>query len=341
MNLRTDDFDYRLPAELIAQTPADKRDDSRLLVVDRRSGSLMHDHFSNIGEYLHPGDLLVANRSRVIRARLWARKSTGGRLELLLLRPSSPGCWRVLARPSSRIREGTSVTLIGTSVSAVFESSLGEGEWLVSFPSTDDVENVMAVAGEIPLPPYIRNSDVPAERYQTVYADREGSVAAPTAGLHFTRELLHTLEGLGIPHAFVTLHVGLGTFRPVSATVIAEHRMHSEWGEVTADVAEAISRTRHTGGRVVAVGTTTVRLLESASRNGNVEPFAGDTDIFIFPGYRLRAVDALITNFHLPRSTLLMLVSAFAGRDLIFRAYREAIERGYRFYSFGDAMLIL
>lgn len=339
--MRTDDFNYTLPPELIAQEPAPDRSSSRLLVLDRASGTITHQRFDSIATYLRSGDVLVANRTRVMPARLAARRQTGGCVELLLLRRCASAQWRALARPSRKLRVGEVLHIEGSSAGAQLRERLGEGEWLVNFTAPGDVQEELRRAGTLPLPPYIRNPSAPTDRYQTVYGDTEGSVAAPTAGLHFTDELLGTLRDMGVTVEFLTLHVGAGTFKPVTADRVEEHLMHSEWGQIPAEVADRINQARRAGGRVVAVGTTSTRLLETATDNGTVRPFEGETGIFIYPGYRFKAIDALITNFHLPRSTLLMLVSAFAGRETILEAYAEAIRQRYRFYSFGDAMLIL
>jgi len=339
MELRTSDFDYSLPPELIAQEPAARRDQSRLLVLDRSTGRIRHDRFAGIGQYLRKGDVLVANRSRVIRARLEARKQSGGMVEILLVHPLSQTRWQAMARPSRRLQPGMQLDLDGD-LFARLETRDSDGIWTVCFDGPDVAERLLTI-GRLPLPPYIHSQTTPDERYQTIYADREGSVAAPTAGLHFTPELLADLTERGIETQFVTLHVGIGTFRPVAVDRVREHRMHAEWGEVPHETAEALNRVRHAGGRVVAVGTTSTRLLESVIERGRFVPFSGFTDRFIVPGYRFQAIDALVTNFHLPRSTLLMLVSAFAGRETILRAYQSAVEKRYRFYSFGDAMLIL
>jgi S-adenosylmethionine:tRNA ribosyltransferase-isomerase len=341
MELLTADFDYELPGELIAQSPAERREESRLLVLDRRSESITHDVFRSIPLYLQPGDLVIANRSKVTPARLRARKATGGAVELLLLRPESASLWRALARPSRKLRPGTTLHLDGSALQGHVETDVGDGQWLIRFHGMPDAASELRRVGTVPLPPYIRNGHTSSERYQTIYADREGSVAAPTAGLHFSAEVMDALSARRIDIQFVTLHIGLGTFRPVTAERLKEHRMHSEWGEVPRTVVEAIRRTREGDGKVVAIGTTSTRLLETACDGGEVVPFVGETDRFIVPGHRFGVVDALVTNFHLPRSTLLMLVSAFAGRESVLNAYREAIALKYRFYSFGDAMLIL
>ncbi|MGI8826888.1 MAG: tRNA preQ1(34) S-adenosylmethionine ribosyltransferase-isomerase QueA [Chloroflexota bacterium] len=338
--MKTDDFDYDLPKRLIAQQPAVRRDGSRLMVLNRQRHSIQHDYFHNIGAHLCAGDLLVANRSKVIPARLHALKDTGGAVELLLLRRDGDR-WMTLARPSRRLQLGTVLQVSNSSLEARLEARAGDGRWLVSFAGGEDIETQLRGAGSIPLPPYIKSLNGHAGRYQTVYADDEGSVAAPTAGMHFSRELIASLETRGVRLVYVTLHVGLGTFRPVTVDVIEEHAMHPEWGEVPSETAGDVNEAHDDSRRVIAVGTTTTRLLESAVRNHLVGAFRGDTARFIYPGFRFQAIDGLITNFHLPRSTLLMLVSAFAGRQFVLEAYREAVECEYRFFSFGDAMLIL
>lgn len=347
--MKVADFDYHLPPELIAQTPAEPRDVSRLLVVDRATGEFHHRRFWEIGEFLAPGDLLVVNDSRVIRARLFGRKApSGGRVELFLLRRlAEPGeVWECLVRPGRRVHPGASLIFgEGRLSGAVCGESPG-GKRRITFTSADgDPGGWLERLGEVPLPPYITAPLADGERYQTVYARHKGSVAAPTAGLHFTPELLDKLAAQGVRRAALTLHVGLGTFRPVQADTVEEHAMHSEYYELPAETAEAVNATHRAGRRVVAVGTTTCRTLETAARKvgekGELAESEGWTDLFIYPGYRFRAIDVLLTNFHLPRSTLLMLVSAFAGRELILQAYEEAIRERYRFYSFGDAMLIL
>jgi S-adenosylmethionine:tRNA ribosyltransferase-isomerase len=347
--LRVDDFDYQLPADAIAQTPAEPRDASRLLVLDRATGTLQHATFRDVGRWLRAGDLLVVNDSRVIPARLAATRVSGGSAELLVLRQLDDAWhWEALVRPSRRLAVGDTVTLRNGAVVEVGER-LGDGTRVVAFPDDRDPHQLMAEAGEMPLPPYIRDRSAPPDRYQTVYARPPGSAAAPTAGLHFTPELLARLEAAGVERATVTLHVGLDTFRPLEGSDVDEHRIHTEWYEVPDATRDAITRTRERGGRVVAVGTTAVRVLETATRT---EAASGWTDLYVTPPHRFGAVDALITNFHLPRSSLLLLVTAFvqagmadgtdayAARDVLLDAYRVALSRGYRFFSFGDAMLI-
>jgi S-adenosylmethionine:tRNA ribosyltransferase-isomerase len=341
--MKTSDFDYQLPPELIAQTPIEPRDSSRLMVLNRTGGSVEHRHFSDIVDYLKAGDVLVFNDSRVIPARLKGRKAeTGGKVELLLLRRLDNAVWEVLLKPAKRVAIGARLE-IGDSDDSISAEIIEEGEGgikVIRFPQ----EMLLPKLGKIPLPPYIRTPLENAERYQTVYARAPGSVAAPTAGLHFTPQMLEKLEQSGIELLFVTLHVGLDTFRPVREEDPLEHRIHEEYGIVTEEVAHRLNKARGEGRRVICVGTTTVRIIEEAARaarESNIDPFKGGVSLFILPGYEFRLVDALITNFHLPRSTLLMLVAAFAGKDFILSAYEEAIARKYRFYSFGDAMLIL
>jgi S-adenosylmethionine:tRNA ribosyltransferase-isomerase len=339
--LKTDDFDYDLPEALIAQTPLEVRDRSRLMVLNRAGGSMEHRRFYEVESYLRQGDTLVFNDSRVIPARLVGRRETGGHLEVLLLRRLDGGLWEALARPARRIRMGSRLELgEPASLGAEVVEERDGGVRVLRFADEGCLERL----GRVPLPPYIHTPLTDPERYQTVYASAAGSVAAPTAGLHFTPELIDHIEARGVECLFVTLHVGLDTFLPVREENPTEHRIHREYGMMRREVADRLSRARREGRRVIAVGTTTTRLLEAAAQTGDperLEPFAGWVDLFILPGHRFRLVDALVTNFHLPRSTLLMLVSAFAGRDLILRAYREAIAREYRFYSFGDAMLIV
>jgi S-adenosylmethionine:tRNA ribosyltransferase-isomerase len=341
--MKTSDFDYNLPETLIAQTPIEPRDASRLLVLHRDTESIEHRFFRDLGAYLRPEDVLVLNRTRVIRARLYARKKTGGRVELLLLRRHDPQTWDVLVGGKGlttgkllRVEDGPGAEIIAESTGS---------ERVIRFEAP--IEPFLPIAGNVPLPPYIHEQLSDPERYQTVYASELGSAAAPTAGLHFTPRLLADLERQGIHEAYVTLHVGLDTFAPVNEDDPRAHKIHSEWCELPAASADTINAGRQNGGRIIAVGTTSVRTLESAARFSNrgrslaVAPFADQTDLFILPGHRFAAVDALVTNFHLPKSTLLMLVSAFAGRDRILRTYEIAKQEGYRFYSFGDAMLIL
>jgi S-adenosylmethionine:tRNA ribosyltransferase-isomerase len=337
--MRLADFDYTLPPELIAQQPVSPRDASRLLVVDRATGTLAHRVFREIGEFLRAGDMLVVNDTRVIPARLRGRRpQTRGAVEILLLRPAEGGAWEALVRPGRRLRPGTAVEVGPQGAQVEVGERLPGGRRLVRAPG-GAMSDLLAQAGEMPLPPYIHRRLDDPDQYQTVYARADGAVAAPTAGLHFTPGLLDRLRGAGIAVAALTLHVGPGTFQPVVADDVRRHRMDPEHYTITPETAAVINERR---GRLVAVGTTTVRALETAAAlDGRVRPGTGWTDLFIVPGFRFRATQALVTNFHLPRTTLLMLVSAFAGRDLILRAYQDAIRERYRFYSFGDAMLIL
>ena len=341
--MRTSDFDYELPKELIAQDPLADRSASRLMVLGRQDGSLAHRHFSDITEYLKEGDCLVLNNTRVIPARLHGvRQETGGQVELLLLKRLGGDVWETLARPGKKCRTGTKLVFGDGLLLAEVEAVLEDGNRRIRFSYEGVFEEVLDRLGEMPLPPYITHRLQDKNRYQTVYARHDGSAAAPTAGLHFTPELLAQIRDKGVTIAELTLHVGLGTFRPVKAEEIADHHMHSEWYELGADAADRINRAREGGGRIIAVGTTAARTLESvADEQGRVRKQSGWTDIFIYPGYVFRCVDGLVTNFHLPQSTLLMLVSAFAGREHVLAAYEEAVRRRYRFFSFGDAMLVL
>jgi len=338
------DFTYHLPQELIARHPPAERDGSRLMLLDRASGSIAEDTFCNLSLSLRPGDLLVMNDTRVIPARLFGRKPSGGKVEIFLLRAITgvQERWECLLRSSKKFREGQDI-LLESGMTAVVLSRSGTENWLVEFTGNEPFGFWLEREGHIPLPPYLQRDDcsVDRERYQTVIAREPGAVAAPTAGLHFTHELLARLALNGIETAFLTLHTGLGTFQPVRALHVEEHRIHSERYSIPHDTAEAVNRTKAAGGRVIAVGTTSARTLEySAQQNGHVVEGSGEADIFIYPGYRFNVVDALITNFHLPESTLLMLVSALAGREFVLEAYREAVSRRFRFYSYGDAMFI-
>ena len=343
--LSTSDFYYDLPKERIAQTPAEPRDSSRLMVLDRSEGSIEHRVFRDIIDYLNPGDTLVINDSRVIPARLYgsADDDPGRAMEFLLLRSRGANLWEAMARPGKKARIGRRFVFGDGSLSCVVRDIVGDGERLLEF-FYDDPAGFYAVldrVGTIPLPPYIETPCEDGERYQTVYARDRGSAAAPTAGLHFTTELLDRIRAKGVDVVPVMLHVGLGTFRPVKEERIADHQMHTEFITVTQDAADRINRRRAAGGRTICVGTTSCRTLESTADDaGIIHPTIGDTGIFIYPGYRFKACDALITNFHLPESTLIMLVSAFYNRDKILDAYREAVQREYRFFSFGDAMFI-
>jgi S-adenosylmethionine:tRNA ribosyltransferase-isomerase len=346
------DYDYTLPPELIAQVPADQRSSSRLLVIERGTGARRHAGFEDLPGLLRAGDVLVLNDTRVIPARLEARRATGGKVEIFLLEPAAGASeaqrgWRALTKPSGRLKQGETLALVRGG-RAVLERFLGGGEWTVSFEDVGGAGGLLA-RGRMPLPHYIERSwdadprdSLDAERYQTVYAARDGAVAAPTAGLHFTPGLFERIEAAGVGRVFLTLHVGVGTFAPVRGEDYRRHVMHAERYTLSEEAAGAINGARAKGGRVVAVGTTSARVLETvAADDGTVRPGSGSTGIYIHPPYAFKGVDALVTNFHLPRSTLLLLVSAFAGRDNILAAYAEAVERRYRFYSYGDAMLIV
>ncbi len=341
--MRLTDFEYTLPSELIAQQPISPRDASRLLVVDRATGRITHRMFGEIGDYLRPGDVLILNDARVLPARLRGRREgTGGAVELLLLRPGGDGAWEALVRPGRRLRQGALVEVGSDAATLEIGERLPDGRRMVRLRDGGKVLDLLHQAGEVPLPPYIHstlNDPALAAAYQTVYARSDGAVAAPTAGLHFTPELLERLRAQAVEVIMLTLHIGLGTFQRVFSDDIRAHRMEVEHATITPEAADAIN---NRSGRLVAVGTSTVRALEtSAAPDGRVTPRSGWTDLFIVPGHTFRAVQVLVTNFHLPRTTLLMLVSAFAGGELLLRAYAEAIRERYRFYSFGDAMLIL
>jgi S-adenosylmethionine:tRNA ribosyltransferase-isomerase len=339
-----DFFDYHLPARLIAQHPCAERDQSRLLVVRRSSGTLEHRLFRDLPDLLNPGDLLILNNTRVLPARLLGRRErTGGKWEGLFLRRLPDNAWELLGQTRGRLVEGEIIEVEPGGLRLEFAGRSDEGRWLFWPMEIGSPPELLAKYGRTPLPPYIRKGHAEPgdrERYQTVYAERSGSVAAPTAGLHFTERVSERMEERGIQKAFVTLHVGVGTFQPIQVEDFRQHRMHQEWGELTPTTAEAILACKQRGGRVVAVGTTSVRLLETAAASGIVGPWTGETDLFIYPPYTFQVVDSLVTNFHLPRSSLLLLVSAFAGVELTRQAYTTAMEREYRFFSYGDAMLI-
>ena len=337
--LKTSDYYFDLPQELIAQDPLKDRAASRLLVMNTKTGEIEHRIFSDIKEYLKPGDTLVLNDTKVIPARLLGTKEgTGAGVEILLLKRLKANQWETLVRPGKKLKPGARVTFGDGSLKAVILDILEEGNRLVEFEYEGIFEEVLDRLGEMPLPPYITHKLEDKNMYQTVYARYEGSAAAPTAGLHFTQELLDEIRAAGVNTAFVTLHVGLGTFRPVKVDDVTSHHMHTEWYQVSEEAAQLINRTHQQGHRVICVGTTACRTVESASDNdGMVHAGSDDTSIFIYPGYRFKVMDALITNFHLPESTLIMLVSAFAGREQVLGAYEEAIRLGYRFFSFGDA----
>lgn len=340
--MKTSDFYYDLPERLIAQDPLLKRSDSRLMLLDKNTGEIEHSVFNKLPKYLKPGDCLVINNTKVIPARLIGKKEgTGGAVEILLLKRISDDVWETLVKPGKKLRTGARVSFGGGILKAEIMDVLEDGNRHVKFEYDGIFEEVLNELGEMPLPPYITHKLEDKNRYQTVYAKYEGSAAAPTAGLHFTSELLETIKNMGINIASVTLHVGLGTFRPVKVDDVTKHHMHTEFYSVTREAADMINETKAKGGRIICVGTTSCRTVESCSdENGIVYPGQGNTDIFIYPGYKFKVLDALITNFHLPESTLLMLVSALAGKDNIMHAYEIAVKEEYRFFSFGDAMFI-
>ena len=342
MELRKSDFYFDLPPELIAQDPLEDRSASRLLVLDRESGDVSHHVFREIVDYLAPGDCLVLNDTKVIPARLLGeREGTGARVEVLLLKRRQGDIWETLVKPGKKCRPGTKLSFGGGLLKAEVLETVEEGNRLIRFEYEGIFEETLDKLGEMPLPPYITHKLQDRNRYQTVYARYEGSAAAPTAGLHFTEELLQRIEEKGVKTAYVTLHVGLGTFRPVKEEKILEHHMHTEYYQVSEKAADIINGVKDAGGRVVCVGTTSCRTIESAAdENGRVREGSGNTQIFIYPGYHFKVLDALVTNFHLPESTLVMLVSALAGREKVLQAYQEAVRERYRFFSFGDAMLI-
>jgi len=339
--VKTSDFNFDLPEELIAQTPLELRDSSRLLTLDKVTGQTAHHHFYDLVDMLHPGDCLVLNNSRVLPARLIGRRETGGACEVLLLIDRGDNVWECLVRPGRKLKPGARVIFGEGELSGQIVAEVEGGNRLVRFDYEGIFLEVLERLGRMPLPPYIKAELQESERYQTVYSKVTGSAAAPTAGLHFTPELLTKLEEKGVKLCYVTLHVGLGTFRPVKAENILEHEMHSEYCVIPQETADIINQTKKNGGRVICVGTTSCRTIESWAReDGTMQASAGWTNIFIYPGYRFKALDALITNFHLPESTLIMLVSALAGRENVLAAYKEAVEEKYRFFSFGDAMFI-
>jgi len=340
-NLKTHDFWYDLPEALIAQTPLQQRDASRLLVLNRETGAMEHRHFYDILEYLQPGDCLVMNNSRVLPARLLGHRPTGGAVEVLLLRDLGNKQWECLCKPGRKMQPGSEVIFGNGELTAVVTAVREDGNRVVEFRYEGIFLEVLERLGKMPLPPYIKAELADQERYQTVYSKETGSAAAPTAGLHFTNDLLEKIRAKGVETAFVTLHVGLGTFRPVKADDISQHHMHSELCMISGETADILNQTKAAGGRIICVGTTSCRTLESlVKEDGSFEARSKWTEIFIFPGYQFKAMDALITNFHLPESTLVMLVSAFAGREHVLQAYAEAVREEYRFFSFGDAMFI-
>ena len=339
--MKKSDFSFDLPEELIAQTPMEQRDASRLLCLDKQTGAVEHRHFYDLPDLLREGDCLVLNNSRVLPARLIGIRPTGGAVELVLLRDLGGNRWECLSRPGRKTKPGQRILFGEGELQAVVEGTVSGGNRIVRFEYEGIFLEVLERLGRMPLPPYIRQELKDPERYQTVYSKELGSAAAPTAGLHFTNELLETVRNQGVLTEFVTLHVGLGTFRPVKEEEIEDHEMHSEYCIIPPETAEAVNRTRKNGGRIIAVGTTSCRTLESfAKEDGTLEASSGWTNIFIYPGYKFKCIDALITNFHLPESTLIMLVSALAGRENILNAYRIAVSEKYRFFSFGDAMMI-
>ncbi|MCB2961559.1 tRNA preQ1(34) S-adenosylmethionine ribosyltransferase-isomerase QueA [Streptococcus suis] len=341
--MNTADFDFDLPEDLIAQVPLEKRDSSKLLILDREKRSMVDSHFDHIIDQLNPGDALVMNNTRVLPARLYGYKpETMGHVELLLLKNTQGDQWEVLAKPAKRLKVGTTVAFGDGRLTATIVEELEHGGRIVEFSYEGIFLEVLESLGEMPLPPYIHEKLEDRERYQTVYAKENGSAAAPTAGLHFTQELLEKIEAKGVKLVYLTLHVGLGTFRPVSVDNVDEHEMHSEFYNLSAEAAQTLNQVKDSGGRIVAVGTTSIRTLETIGNkfDGRLEADSGWTNIFIKPGYNFRIVDAFSTNFHLPKSTLVMLVSAFAGREFTLDAYKHAVEERYRFFSFGDAMFI-
>lgn len=341
--MKTSDFYYYLPEELIAQDPLEDRTASRLLVLDRKTGAVKHKIFSDVIDYLNKGDCLVINNTRVIPARLIGEKEgTGGKVEVLLLKRRANDVWETLVKPGKKLKPGAKITFGDGRLRAEVLEVVEEGNRLVKFYYEGIFEEILDSLGEMPLPPYITHKLEDKEMYQTVYAKFDGSAAAPTAGLHFTKELLNKIEEKGIKISSITLHVGLGTFRPVKVDDVNNHHMHTEWYEVNAEAAEIINETKRNGGRVICVGTTSCRTIESvADDNGYMKAKTGETDIFIYPGYKFKVMDGLITNFHLPESTLVMLVSAFAGKENVLSAYETAVKEKYRFFSFGDAMILI
>lgn len=340
--MKTDDFDFDLPEELIAQTPLERRDASKLLVLDKTTGEISHRHFTDVIDYMEKGDTLVLNDTKVMPARLYGvKEETGAVIEVLLLKDEGNNVWECLTKPAKRIKEGTTVSFGDGKLKAKCMEVLDEGIRKFKLEYKGILYEILDELGEMPLPPYIHEKLKDKDRYQTVYAKNVGSAAAPTAGLHFTKDLLEKIKDKGVNIAYITLHVGLGTFRPVNVEDVTKHKMHSEYYVMSADVADLLNKTKEEGHKIISVGTTSTRTLETiASLYGKFKECSGWTDIFIYPGYEFKGIDYLITNFHLPKSTLVMLVSALAGKDNIMKAYNEAIENKYRFFSFGDSMLI-
>jgi S-adenosylmethionine:tRNA ribosyltransferase-isomerase len=341
--MNVEDFDFDLPEELIAQTPLKNRSESRLMVLDKETGEIKHDIFKNLLRYLNPGDCLVLNDSKVMPARLYGiKKDTGAHIEILLLKQLEGDRWETLAKPAKRLKVGSQIVFGDGQLTAECVEELDHGGRVIEFHYDGIFYEILDQLGEMPLPPYIKEKLEDPNRYQTVYAKERGSAAAPTAGLHFTKELLQEIESAGVHLAFLTLHVGLGTFRPVSVDKVEDHDMHAEFYQVSKETADLIEKVRAEGGKIYSVGTTSTRTLETIARDhdGKIVPASGWTDIFIYPGFQFRAIDGLITNFHLPKSTLIMLVSALAGRENILHAYKKAVQEKYRFFSFGDAMFI-
>ena len=340
--MKTDDFDFDLPEELIAQTPLERRDASKLLVLDKTTGEISHRHFTDVIDYMEKGDTLVLNDTKVMPARLYGvKEETGAVIEVLLLKDEGNNVWECLTKPAKRIKEGTIISFGDGKLKAKCTEVLDEGIRKFKLEYKGILYEILDELGEMPLPPYIHEKLKDKDRYQTVYAKNVGSAAAPTAGLHFTKDLLEKIKNKGVNIAYITLHVGLGTFRPVNVEDVTKHKMHSEYYVMNAEVADLLNKTKKEGHKIISVGTTSTRTLETiASLYGEFKECSGWTDIFIYPGYEFKGIDYLITNFHLPKSTLVMLVSALAGKDNIMKAYNEAIEKRYRFFSFGDSMLI-
>lgn len=341
--MKVEEFDFYLPEELIAQTPLAERAESRLMVLDKETGAVAHEVFKNITSFLKPGDCLVLNDTKVLPARLYGVKpDTGAKVEVLLLKQEEGDCWETLVKPAKRIKKGSRVTFGDGRLSAVCVEEKEHGGRILEFSYEGIFYEVLDELGEMPLPPYIKEQLEERDRYQTVFAKERGSAAAPTAGLHFTEELLEEIRTMGVHTAFLTLHVGLGTFRPVSVDTIEEHEMHAEFYQLSEGTARLIQQVKEEGGRIISVGTTSTRTLETIARDndGRIEAASGWTDIFIYPGFEFKAIDGMITNFHLPKSTLIMLISALAGKEFVMNAYKEAVAEKYRFFSFGDAMLI-